>query len=395
MIALAVPLAATVLVGCLKAKPAAPAPPAVISTPPTGGLQGEVKAYVPCGMIVPLRAVGDKFQADHPTVKVVGTYDNAGILVERLLKKHEQADVLVSPGATEMRHLEQAGLLDSSSEEALGDFELVVMTPRASRLQINSAADLKKCRTIAMPDPQVNSIGTCGQEALTKLGLWEELKGKMVLPKHAIDAYTMVAAGKADAGLAYRNCPLDTNPEKLSKSKVTIAFSFPADSYVKQQCLVALLKAAPNPAAAKAFVAFLTSPAGRKLLADNGMAGSLELKPAPPAQATAARKAAVTVVAFYPASHTAIKTLIESLPAKYPGQVRAEFVDFSTDEGFKRRQQAGLSCGAILINGQPTWTYEKGGRQVQVSFLRALGGEWTEADLHAVIHKLLKENKPK
>ena len=66
-------------------------------------------------------------------------------------------------------------------------------------------------------------------------------------------------------------------------------------------------------------------------------------------------------------------------------------MDFTSDEGFDKWQAAGLSCGAILINDQQTWTYEKDGKPVEVTFKMAMGGEWTEEDLNAVIKKLLAE----
>ena len=393
---LALGLITTALTGCLMSKPEAVEAPASATTPgPTGGRPaGEIKAYIPCGMIVPLRAVIDQFQSGYPAVRVVGVYDNSGVLVDRILKKHEKADVVVSPGSTEMGHLERAGLLDSASQQAVGSFDLVVITARAGKLEMKWPADLKKCRTIACPDPQVSSIGTAGQEALTKLGLWAELKPKMVFTTHAIEAYTMAASGKAEACIAYRNCPLETNPEKLSKSKVAIAFAFPTDTYTRQQCLVAPLKASANLSAARAFVLYFASPEGRKLLAANGMTGCLDDQSARPrASSRGAEKAKVKVVAFYPGNerHTPIKKMIEALPAKYGGQVSAEFVDFTTDEGLKRRTAAGLTCGGILINGQQTWTYQKDGKKVEVTFQKAEGGEWTEADLNAVIKMLLKK----
>ncbi|NPV47110.1 MAG: molybdate ABC transporter substrate-binding protein [Armatimonadetes bacterium] len=240
----------------------------------------EIKVYVPCGMIVPVKAVMSAYEAQNPGTKVTGVFDNGGIIVERLTKKGEKADVVMTAGRVEMKALQDAGLVSADAVQALGEFELVVIVPKASKLGLKTPADLKKCKTIASPDPDVNSTGASGKEALTSLGLWDELKPKMVFTKHAIEAYTMVASGKADAALAYRNCPLETNPEKLSKSKVGLAFDIPEDAYKKQQCLVAPVQGGRTEAAGK-FVAFMVSDEGRKLLSDNGLSGALDLnKPA-------------------------------------------------------------------------------------------------------------------
>jgi len=390
-------VAVALLVGCpprqgVQEVNAPAAPPAAEPAPAAGAISGDIQAYIPCGMIIPMRAVVQAFEAKHPGVKVKGTYDNAGIIVKRLTEKHEAADVVVSPGKTEMAKLEKAGLIDAAVEQTIGTFELVCIVPAASKQAIAKPADLKQCKTIAMPNPDVNSTGTSGQEALTKLGLWATLKPKMLLPNHAIEAHTMVAAGKANAGISYKNCPLETNPEKLSKSKVRIAFTFPADSYEKQPCLVAVPTKAPNKAAAEAFVQFLASAEGRKILADNGMTGCLDLAAATPS----AVKPDITVVAFYPGNekHQPIRDLVEGLPNKYGPRVSGEFVDFTSDEGFKKwHDEKGLTCGAILINDEQNWTYEQDGKIKEVTFKMAEGGEWTTADLHAVVQKLLKEKK--
>jgi len=395
------------LVALLAGCPARQAPPAGTAPPgPTPAtIAGEVQAYIPCGMVIPMHAVIQAFEAKNPSVKVKSTYDNAGIIVKRLAEKGETADVVVSPGRTEMAALATAGLVDAAAQQTIGTFELVCIVPAASTQTITKPEDLKQCKTVALPNPDVNSTGASGKEALTKLGLWETLKPRMIQPNHAIEAHTMVASGKAQAGIAYKNCPLETNPEKLSKSKVRVAFSFPADSYEKQPCLVAVTTKAPNRAAAQALVDFIVSAEGRKILGENGMTGCLDLAPAaaqtdgaaPAAEAgKPAVKADITVVAFYPGNekHKPIRDLVMGLPQKFGPRVSAEFVDFTSDEGFKRwHDEKGLTCGAILINDQQTWTYEQNGKVKEVTFKMAEGGEWTKEDLYGVVQKLLKEKQ--
>lgn len=228
-----------------------------------------VMLYVPCGMIIPVRAVMDAFEKQTPGVKVRGVFDNSDVIVNRLVERHEKADLVMTPGNTEMSRLKAAGMLTAEPRH-VASFELVVMVPKASALSISGPADLRQCKTIVSADPEINSIGASGKEALSRLGLWDALQPKLVLTKHAIDSHTIVAAGKADAGIAYRNCPLDTAPEKLSKSKVRIAFSFPPSSYTRQPCLVAKLKTSTSPSADK-FLEFISSPEGMRLLAASGL----------------------------------------------------------------------------------------------------------------------------
>lgn len=387
-------MALLAIAGC---KPAAQAPNA--ATTPTAAappVANQVRVFIPCGMIVPMRAVGDAFMKKNPDIKIVGIYDNAGVIVKRISQKGEKGDLMVSPGSTEIGKLQATGLIKPDTTRAIGDFELVCLVPANSTLDIKKPEDLKKTKTMGAPDPDINSVGTSGKEALTKLGLWDALKPKMVFTAHAVEAYTLVAGGKADAAICYRNCPLETNPEKLSKSKVRIAFSFPKDSYTKQQCLIGELKDSNNPAALK-YMEYITSQEGLKILADNGMTGCLDLAqcPIPTAKPADTSKAVVKVVAYYPGNedHVKIRKMIEGLPTKYGAGVSGEFVDFTSDEGFKRWQADGLSCGGILINGEQSFTYDKSGKPYEVTFKQQEGGEWTNADLDAIIKKVLKDKQ--
>lgn len=410
MLLAAVPVL-VVLAGCKQktasdAVPAGPAgqlPGGAAPTAPAPG--GEVRVYVPCGMIGPMRAVALEYMKQNPNAKIVGVYDNAGVIVKRLRDKHERADLIVSPGSAELGALDKAGLVKAGTTKVIGDFELVCIVPRDSTLGIARPEDLKKVKTMGSPDVEKNSVGVSGREALTKLGLWDTLKPRMIFTEHAIQAYTMVAGGKADAAVCYRNCPLETNPEKLAKSRVRIAFSFPKDSYTRQECLIAQMKDAANGAAAEAYVQFMTSPAGLKVMSDNGMTGCLDLgNGTAPAAGTAgansgvvgAPDAPIKVVAYYPGNeeHAFIRKGILALPAKHGKQVSAEFVDF-TDEavGYPRAQKDGMNCGGILINGEQTFLYDKGGKPYEVSFKMREGGEWTWADLDAVLKQQLKKQK--
>ncbi len=357
-------------------------------------VSGSVRVFVPCGMIIPVRAVMDKFEADNPDVTLEGVFDNAVILAEKLVKEGEKGDVFISPGSTEMARLSEAGMVDDKAAKVVGTFELVVITNRESTLAIDSIEGLRNCRTISSPDPVLNSVGASGKQALTALGLWDELQPKMVFTKRAIQSHTMVAGRKSDAGIAYRNCPLETNPEKLSTSTVQVAVAFPEDSYDRQQCLVNVLKDAQNPTAAQAFVDFIASDEGRQILADKGMTGCLDMDSCTvePGEDT---EAVVSVRAFYPGNdaHEEIRNMIEGLSDEFDGKVTGEFTDFTSKDGFDKWQAAGLNCGAILINDEQTWSYEKSGKVVQVTFKMAMGGEWEKDDLYGVIDKLLAEQK--
>jgi len=366
----------------------APSPAGELAAPVTGNLT----VYTPCGMTIPIKEAIHAFKAVNPGLETKEEYDNAIVLVERILNKGEKTDIIISPGATEIGKLEAKDMIDPASKKAIGAFDLCVIKPKGSTLELNGPEDLRKCKTISIPDPAGNSVGACGEAALRKLGLWAELEPRMLKTNHAIQSHEAVIKKQSDAGIAYRACPLETDPAKMSREQVEICFDFPADSYAKEKCWVATMKDAANPTAAKAFIDFLTSAEGLKLLADNGVSGTDEI--GGPAAAEPGQ-AKVEILIYYPDSgdHVEQNAMVDELAAKHGSDVYTELIDWSKDEGYKKWRAAGLSCGCLMINGSSRWIYEKDGEVMEPVFERRLGGSWTMDDLGAVVESLLGKNK--
>ena len=265
-------LAASLLAGCGKATTAGGKPTGTGGTAATTG-QGTAGAevltvYVPCGMELPFTAAQETFQRLHPEVKVNVVLDNGNVLVRRILDKGERPDLIVSPGTLEMETLEKGGAVRAGAMRPFGRFDLVLFTPRANAAGVTGMTDLTKpeVTTIAIADPDANSVGRYTRQALEKAKLWEVLKPKMMFTDHPITAYKHVAREKAQASFAYRSCPLKTAPEKLEYSKVRIVESVPLDSYEPAFACISPLN---DSARAKEFIEYLLSADGQKLLGEH------------------------------------------------------------------------------------------------------------------------------
>lgn len=239
----------------------------------------ELTAFVPCGMVIPFTEARKAFEAQNPGVQVNTEFDNAHILVKRIADKGEHPDIVVSPGAVEMDALVKAGLVDRKDVTHFGRYELMLFAPRENPGEVEDFQDLLKpeVKVIAVADPAHNSVGRYTKQALEKLGLWEKLQPKIELTDHPITAYKWVAQVKAQASFAYRSCPLESAPEKLSYSKVRILKSVPRDLYDPAYATMAILKDSRRRALAGRFVAFLDSEEGRKLLVEYGVPNPVEL----------------------------------------------------------------------------------------------------------------------
>lgn len=103
--------------------------------------------------------------------------------------------------------------------------------------------------------------------------------------------------------------------------------------------------------------------------------------------------AKVTVVAFYPGRHEDTLAAIKRLLKKFPYDVRVEIVDWRTEQGMTRRDEAGLTCAGVIINGKNAFDITVDGKTNKVLFVRGIDGEWTEADLQAAVQQELDAAK--
>jgi molybdate transport system substrate-binding protein len=249
----------------------------VAATPAKAAPAGQtnIAIDVPCGMLIPFKTVIAEYKKTHRDVAFTEKYDNAGVLVKDIVNNGAKCDLFVSPGSTELNTLASKGKADAATKKAVGKYELVVIVPHGNPQNIQKPEDLLKLKTLSIPDPDINSVGAFGKQALTKLGLWDKLQDKFVrpFPEHAIDSHTMVANGKSQAGISYKNCPLETNPEKLDKSKVAVAFSIDPTTYDAAECLVAIMSDSPVRTQAQAFIDYLLTPDAQKILVDKGLTG--------------------------------------------------------------------------------------------------------------------------
>lgn len=105
--------------------------------------------------------------------------------------------------------------------------------------------------------------------------------------------------------------------------------------------------------------------------------------------------APVKVVAFYPGRHEDTLAAVKGLVQKFPDQISVEIVDWRRKEGMERRDQAGLTCAGVTINGKNAFDLTVEGRTEKVMFIRGINGDWTEAQLVAAVQAEIEAGKAK
>ncbi|NIM04416.1 MAG: molybdate ABC transporter substrate-binding protein, partial [Armatimonadetes bacterium] len=125
-------------------------------------------------------------------------------------------------------------------------------------------------KTFVMVDPDTSSVGYHAREALSALGIWEEVMKKTTIPKQPSLVGVSVAKGDAQAGIAYYPCMTETHQPGAGpapKKKVVVAEFVPEELYTRFACTAAVVKGAKNPEEGKKFIAFLQTPEAQAIFA--------------------------------------------------------------------------------------------------------------------------------
>ncbi len=266
--ALIVLAAAFVIAGCgQKPSPsttgaAGPAAPA--------GEKVKLEVMVPCGEVGPASEIIKSFEAANPTVDVEWIPENMVTITRKILDGKASPDVTMSMGDLEMDLLEKAGKLADGSTVRIAENSLCIMVPAGNPAGVKTIQDLAKpaVKFIAIPDPKENSVGLHAIEALKKAGIWDQVQKKVLFSQFAADSKDAAAAGQAQASIGYYPCAVEVHvpgePPAKPKNLALLA-QVPPDLYPQFWCEAAILKDAKQPAEAKKFIDFLTTPESRAI----------------------------------------------------------------------------------------------------------------------------------
>jgi molybdate transport system substrate-binding protein len=160
-------------------------------------------------------------------------------------------------------------------QDLLGN-RLVIVVPADSKIEVKKPDDLLAAgiEHLALGEPQSVPAGIYAKQALTKLGLWDRLKAKVVSAEDVRHALTYVETGSADAGIVYA-----TDAAISKKVKVAVEMSENLTGPVRYPLV--LLKHGDGSAAAKAFYRHLSSPAAAKVFQKYGFTVLSETKAVP------------------------------------------------------------------------------------------------------------------
>jgi molybdate transport system substrate-binding protein len=256
------PLAtALVAVALLAASGCASSTPAPADSAPASAsdqLSGELTVFAAASLTAAFDELSAQFEEQHPGVDVLPiTYDGSSVLATQLIEG-APADVFASADEKNLAKVTDAGL--AGAGEAFATNVLQIAVAPGNPKGIETLADL------AGPDLTVVVCAAevpCGSASHTLL----DAAGVTLTPaseeQNVTAVLSKVRSGEADAGLVY------TTDVIAAGDEVTGIEIDGADAATNVYPIVALT-ASKNPDVAQAFIEFVLSDAGQKVLKDLG-----------------------------------------------------------------------------------------------------------------------------
>lgn len=191
----------------------------------------------------------------------------ASSALARQIESGAPADVFVSADEDWMNWLQERHLIQSATRRDMATTQLVLVAPADSKLTLriapgfNIAAALGQQDRLVTGDPGSVPVGRYAKAALTKLGVWDQIAGKVVGTENVRAALAFVARGEAPLGIVYE-------ADARIDDKVRIVDVFPADSHPRISYPAAVTRT--DNKQAQAFVEFCRSATAQQLLRKYG-----------------------------------------------------------------------------------------------------------------------------
>lgn len=256
------PFAAVLIAGALAVSLAACAPgttrPSTGSANPESSMSGEITVFAAASLKTTFTQLAKDFEVQHPGTKVNLSFAGSSDLVTQITQG-APADVFASADTKNMAKLADADLVDGTATNFATNV-LEIAVPPGNPASISSFADLAK------PGVKVVICASqvpCGAATKTV----EKATGTTLSPvseeSSVTDVLGKVTSGEADAGLVY------VSDVKAAGNKVQ-GIPFPESDRAVNTYPIATVGTSKNKELAAAFIANVTSEAGKKVLMDAG-----------------------------------------------------------------------------------------------------------------------------
>ncbi len=219
-----------------------------------------LKVAAASDLAIAFKEIGDAFEK-RTGKKVVFSFGSTGLLSKQI-KEGAPFDLFAAANVSFVDDLVAAGSADGETKAIYGRGRIVVFT-KEGVAKVEKLEQLKEPRftKIAIANPEHAPYGKAAQQALTKLGLWDELKPRLVYGENVQQALQFAESGNADAAIVALSLALHAKGAYLTVEQELFE---PIDQ------AMAVCAISKQKQVAKDFIAFVNSPDGRAMMTSHG-----------------------------------------------------------------------------------------------------------------------------
>ncbi len=255
--ALLIPLVGTAVGACGSSSASPSSSGGAASGSAAGSVTGSVTVLAAASLTEAFSTLAKQFEAAHPGSTVKLSFGASSTLAQQV-NGGAPADVFASASPQNMQQVLDADSAKNAKTFAKNVMEIAV--PPSNPAQVTSLADLAKTGVkVALCQPQV-PCGAVAQQVFANAGLTVK---PVTLETDVKATLTKVETDEVDAGVVY------VTDVRAAGSKVK-GIEIPAKINASTAYPIATLVKASNPTAASAFVDYVLSDTGRKVLAADG-----------------------------------------------------------------------------------------------------------------------------
>jgi molybdate transport system substrate-binding protein len=168
----------------------------------------------------------------------------ASSALARQIEAGAPADLFISADEDWMNYVAQKGKVRANTRVSFLFNNLVLIAPATSKAKLSIGKNFPLARALgngklAMADPDSVPAGQYGKQALTRLGVWPSVAGKVARADNVRAALRLVSMREAPFGVVYTT-------DALADKGVRIVGTFPASSHAPITYPVAALTSSTN-----------------------------------------------------------------------------------------------------------------------------------------------------
>jgi molybdate transport system substrate-binding protein len=227
--------------------------------------------------------------ADDALIAVAANFTRAAGQLESAFERESQHQVTIATGSTGSLYAqilngapydvllaadqERPALLLQSADAvggslrtyAIGRLVLWSANPAAIQSNLQTTLAQENIATLAIANPALAPYGIASRETLQSLGIWNAVRGKIVMGENVGQTFALIATGNAALGIVSRSQVL--NGGTLSAQKF---LPVPETLHERIRQDAVLLAHGRDNVAAREFLAFLESAKGKAVIQSNG-----------------------------------------------------------------------------------------------------------------------------